>query len=411
MTRPATGSRPIKIVDISGFYSETGGGVASYVRQKLAYAARFGHEVVVIAPGAVSRVEPRPGGKIVWVASPPMPFDENYRVFFRAQEAWRVIDAEAPDVVEGSSPWRGGWIAAQWPGEAVRSLVFHQDFIAGYPYTLLGGVMERERIDALFAGYWGYVRRLSRRFDVTVTGGDWLAQRLERFGVHAPVSVPFGIEAELFSPARRDEGLRRELLALCGAGPDCRLLLAVGRLHPEKRHRTIIEGFVKARAADPKMALLIIGDGPARRGVARLAGQAAGVTLTDPIKDRQRLAAVYASADLLVHGSGAETYGLVVAEALSSGLAVVAPDTGGAADLARRGRAVTYRTGDSAACAVAIAAALGGAGCPGTASAAPPSSSDTHFNDLFALYGRLIAARETRTAARPAPALRAMPPA
>jgi alpha-1,6-mannosyltransferase len=398
MTAPATNPRPIKIVDVSGFYSETGGGVASYVRQKLAFAARFGHEVVVIAPGAVSRVEARPGGRIVWVASPPMPFDANYRVFFGAREAWRVIDAEAPDVIEGSSPWRGGWIAAGWPGEAVRALVFHQDFIAGYPYTLLDGLLARDRIDAMFGGYWRYLRRLSARFDVTVTGGDWLAQRLARFGLKAPMAVPFGIEADLFSPARRDERLRRELLALCGASPESRLLLAVGRLHPEKRHRTIIEGFAKARAADPTMALLIIGDGPARRGVARLADAAPGVTLIDPVKDRPRLAAIYASADLLVHGSGAETYGLVVAEAMSSGLTVVAPDTGGAADLARQGPAVTYRTGDSDACAVAIAAALDGKATETGMAVARPSSSDSHFTELFALYGRLIDARRARRA-------------
>jgi alpha-1,6-mannosyltransferase len=388
-----TTQRPLKIVDVSGFYSETGGGVASYVRQKLAFAAREGHEVVVIAPGAHSRVEPRPGGKIVWVASPPMPFDANYRVFFSAAEAWAAIDAEAPDVIEGSSPWRGGWIAGQWPGEAVRALVFHQDFIAGYPYTVLGGLMDRDRIDRLFDAYWRYLRRLSAKFDVTVTGGDWLAQRLEHFGLRRPVSVPFGIEADLFSPAWRDEALRRELLALCGAGPDSRLLLAVGRLHPEKRHRTIIEGFVQARALDPKLALLVIGDGPARRGVERLVETSPGVRLIAPIKDRQRLAAVYASADLLVHGSGAETYGLVVAEALSSGLAVVAPDTGGAADLARRGRAVTYRTGDAEACAAAIGRALAEIPPAVDASIEAPSSADSHFRDLFALYGRLVDAR------------------
>jgi alpha-1,6-mannosyltransferase len=250
--------------------------------------------------------------------------------------------------------------------------------------------MPRERIDRLFDGYWRYVRRLSARFDVTVTGGEWLAERLESFGVHRPVAVPFGIEADLFSPARRDESLRRELLAACGAGPDHRLLLAVGRLHPEKRHRTIIEGFTRARAADPAMVLMIIGDGPARRGVERMVAAAPGVTLAPPVTDRARLAAIYASADLLVHGSGAETYGLVVAEAMSSGLKVVAPDTGGAADLARRGRAVIYRTGDSAACAEAIAAALASpadADAPGPI--APPSA-ESHFVELFALYARLL---------------------
>ena len=190
----------MKIADVSGFYSETGGGVASYVRQKLDLAARWGHEVVVIAPGATSRVEQRPGGRIVWVESPSMPFDSNYHMFVGAEEVWRVLDREAPDVVEGSSPWRGGWLAGHWSGRAVKSLIFHQDFIAGYPYTLLGGFLSRPAIDTLFAPYWSYVRRLSACFDATVTGGDWLAERLKGFGIHNPVSVPFGIETGLFPP-------------------------------------------------------------------------------------------------------------------------------------------------------------------------------------------------------------------
>ena len=49
------------------------------------------------------------------------------------------------------------------------------------------------------------------------------------------------------------------------------------------------------------------------------------------IRDRALLARYYASADVLVHGSAAETYGLVVAEAICSGLPVVVPDRGGAA--------------------------------------------------------------------------------
>jgi alpha-1,6-mannosyltransferase len=394
----------MKILDVSGFYSETGGGVASYVRQKLAFAAREGHEVVVVAPGAESREELRAGGKIVWVAAPPMPFDSNYRMFLGASEAWRVMDAEAPDVVEGSSPWRGGWIAAQWPGEAVRSLVFHQDFIAGYPHTLLDGMLDRDRIDRLFNGYWAYLRRLSANFDVTVTGGDWLAERLARFGVHHPVAVPFGIEADLFSPARRNEALRRELLAACGAGPDSRLLLTVGRLHPEKRHRTVIEGFVRARAMREDIVLLVIGDGPTRGAVERLVRRSSGVHLMGPVTDRRRLAEIYASADLLVHGSGAETYGLVVAEAMSSGLPVVAPDTGGAADLARRGRAVTYGTGDAASCAEAIGTALRSLGANDTRDPTPPgpSSAEAHFVELFALYRRLVDERASRRPARAA---------
>lgn len=388
----------MKIADVSGFYSETGGGVASYVRQKLELAARWGHEIVVIAPGAESRIEPRPGGRIVWVKAPGQPGDANYHMFLQGSEVWRTLDREAPDVVEGSSPWRGGWLAGHWPGSAVKSLVFHQDFIAGYPYTLLGGVMSRAAIDRLFGGYWNYVRRLSSHFDVTVTGGDWLAERLRAFGLHNPISVPFGIETERFSPSKRDEGLRRELLAAAGQPPEARLLLTVGRLHPEKRHRTIIDGFARARLTRPDLGLVIIGDGPIRGSVEAMVAKADHVCLRGPIKDREQLARCYASADLLVHGSGAETYGLVVAEAIASGLAVVSPDTGGAADLAKRGLSRTYATGNSEACGAAILEMLRIVETPGLSrpEVQPPGSGEAHFEALFALYQGLIDARRQK---------------
>jgi alpha-1,6-mannosyltransferase len=394
----------MKIADVSGFYSETGGGVASYVRQKLDLAARWGHEIVVIAPGATSRVEQRPGGRIVWVESPDMPFDPNYHMFLRGQEVWQVLDREAPDVVEGSSPWRGGWLAGNWPGPAIKSLVFHQDFIAGYPYTLLGGFLSKPTIDSLFSPYWRYVRALSERFDVTVTGGDWLAERLSAFDIHNPVSVPFGIETGLFSPDKRDMTLRAELLAACGAPSTGKLLLAVGRLHPEKRHRTIIEGFARARAVRPDLGLAIIGDGPLRANVETWAGRVSGARVMGPIADRGRLARCLASGDILVHGSGAETYGLVVAEAISSGLAVVSPDTGGAADLARRGLSRIYATGDAESCGRAILALLKAVEAPGARPPEdPPGSAESHFAALFKLYQRMIDARARDPAPDEAP--------
>jgi alpha-1,6-mannosyltransferase len=285
-------------------------------------------------------------------------------------------------------------MAGHWTGSAVKSLVFHQDFIAGYPYTLLGGFLSRSRIDSLFGAYWRYVRRLSDCFDVTVTGGDWLARRLRSFHIHNPVSVPFGIETGLFSPDRRDEILRQTLLSACGAPPDGRLLLAVGRLHPEKRHRTIIEGFAFARKQRPDIGLVVIGDGPLRASVETWAQAAGRVHLTGAIADRGRLASCFASADVLVHGSGAETYGLVVAEAMSSGLAVVSPDTGGAADLARHGLSRIYATGDAESCSAAILDLLAALDKPETPAVFdPPGSSETHFESLFALYQSLIDSR------------------
>jgi alpha-1,6-mannosyltransferase len=379
----------MKIVDVCGFYSETGGGVRSYVHHKFDAARAAGHDLTVIAPGETSRIEETRGGRIAWVKSPLMPFDANYRRFTGHREVFAVLDAERPDIVEGSSPWHSGWLAANWPGRAARALIFHQDFVAGYPYTALSGVMPLDRIDGLFAPYWSHVRRLAARYDVTVTGGEWLARRLETFGVANARAVPFGIERDRFSPLMRDETLRRELLALTGASADGKLLIAVGRFHPEKRHPTLIAAFAKARETRPDLGLVLIGDGLTRRTVERAARKAGHVHLLGAVTDRMRLAGLYASADLLIHGSGAETYGLVVAEAIASGLPVVVPDVGGAADLATRGASSRYTLGDARACASAILDRLSNPETPPKRVA--PSSSEDHFVQLFALYETLIA--------------------
>ena len=391
----------MKIVDVCGFYSETGGGVRSYIHQKFEAARAAGHELTVIAPGASSWMDDVPGGKMAWVNSPPMPFDANYRRFAGHREVFRILDAERPDVVEGSSPWRSGWLAAHWPGNAARALIFHQDFVAGYPYTALSGVMPLARIDALFAPYWRHVRRLSACYDVTVTGGEWLARRLERFGIANAQAVPFGIESGCFSPLKRDEAVRQELLALSGASPSGKLVIAVGRFHPEKRHPMLIDAFARARETCPDLGLLLVGDGLTRKAVERAAAKTANVHLLGAVIDRDRLATLYASADLLIHGSGAETYGLVVAEAIASGLPVVVPDIGGAADLATGGRGWTYALGNSGACAAAMLAALTTA----TAAAAPvaPSYSADHFTKLFALYETLAPTQSRQVSLRSRP--------
>jgi alpha-1,6-mannosyltransferase len=64
--------------------------------------------------------------------------------------------------------------------------------------------------------------------------------------------------------------------------------------------------------------------------------------IVEPISDRARLATLMASADVLVHGCDAETYGLVVAEARASGLPLIVPDGGGALEQLQQGAGIAY---------------------------------------------------------------------
>ena len=99
----------MKIIDVCAFYTPHGGGVRTYIERKLKIGAAMGQEIIIIAPGAEDRVEHRPeGGRIIHIASPQLIVDRRYRYFEGAEAVHRILDAERPDVVEASSPWRTG---------------------------------------------------------------------------------------------------------------------------------------------------------------------------------------------------------------------------------------------------------------------------------------------------------------
>ncbi|MEE2779237.1 MAG: glycosyltransferase [Myxococcota bacterium] len=387
----------MKIVDVAEFYAEQGGGVRTYINQKLEAGAAAGHEVVIIAPGPEDAEEERLGGRILWVKGPPLPPDPRYYVLWNEAKVHRLLDQERPDVLEGSSPWSGGWFAARWKGEAARTFIFHQDPVAVYPQTFLGGAFGAQRVDRLFGWYWAYLRSLSGRYDATVVSGHWLADRLRGFGLQRPEAVPFGIDKAQFSPERGTTEMRQRLLNACGLDGDARLLVTVSRFHPEKRLGTLLSAFERASAKQP-IGLVIYGDGPLRGMIRRRASRIPGVHVAGFTRDRDELSTVLASADAMLHGSAAETYGLVVAEAICSGLPVIAPDVGGAADLAASEYAETYRPGDALGCALAIERLLDRdrdelrAACVESGTQRI-GTMDDHFQGLFRFYEQLVTER------------------
>lgn len=384
----------MKVVDVAEFYADRGGGVKTYIRAKLRAAAALGHEVVVAAPapGGESRTEERDGGRIRWIGGPGMPFDSRYGLMWNRRAVHRILDEEQPDLVEGSSPWTGGWFAAGWKGSAKKVFVFHQDPVAVFGHTGLDRWQRRDTIDTLSWPFWAWLRRLSHRYDATVVSGTWLATRLQTFRLKNPIAVPFGIDKAFFSSERRSDEVRERWLSTCGLGPNASLLVAVGRFHPEKRLKTVIEAARQAGESRP-IGLVVFGDGPFAGGIRRAASRIPAVHLAGFTSDRDELADVLASADLLLHGSAAETYGLGVAEALCSGLPAIVPSVGGAADLVSEACGRTYEPGNADAAAAAVLAALDrrpelAAGCARAMSRI--YTVEQHFEELFATYERLL---------------------
>lgn len=389
----------MKIIDVAEFYTDQGGGVKTYINQKLQAGARHGHEIVIIAPGRESGEEERHGGRVIWVKGPRLPVDPRYVILWRKREVHRILSREKPDIVEGSSPWTGGHFAASWKGDAVKTFIFHQDPVAVYPHTFLGKLMSTRRIDQIFKPYWYFLGRLSKKFDATIVSGDWLAKRVNSFGVRNPVAVPFGIDKAFFSPSRRDPNLRKKLLAELDLPENALLFMGISRHHPEKRLGTMIDGFQQVADEHP-VGLLLFGDGPFRKYVAYKAGKVTKVKLMGFTSNRDELANILASSDYFVHGSAAETYGLVVAEAICSGLPIIVPDFGGAADLADPSYAETYRAGKPAEFADAIKRLISRNRDDMVEACAKAASEDigtmeNHFEQLFNVYERLLREKQT----------------
>ncbi len=385
----------MRITDVCAFYTPTGGGVRTYIDRKLAAGPAMGHDVTIIAPGAATRVEPRgPGARIVWLENPPFPFDRNYRYFVDEPGLHAAITAARPDILEASSPWRSASMTARWPGRAPRSLFMHSDPLAAFAYRWFEGVVSPAVVDKGFDWYWRHLNRLDGEFGMIVSACESLTERLVDGGLRHVVTNPMGIDPHIFSPGLRDEALRADLLARCGLDAGGTLLLGVGRHAPEKRWRMIVEA-VMAAAYDRPIGLVIVGAGRDSAKIRRTIGGNPHIHLAERTSDRAEMARFMASADALVHGSESETFCLVAAEARASGLPLITPDRGAAADHARASNGTTFASGDAVSAAAAIARfvdarAAGRLSRPVDASV---RTMDDHFVDLFAAFEAMLAAQ------------------
>ena len=123
---------------------------------------------------------------------------------------------------------------------------------------------------------------------------------------------------------------------MLGAVQDDVVVLSVARLAPEKGLDVLVRAV--AEAGDPRLLLVVAGDGPVRPSLAALAEElGVRLVLTGDI-DWSRIVELYAAADVFALLSEREPWAVVVNEAAACGLPLVLSDRVGAAhDLLRDG--------------------------------------------------------------------------
>jgi phosphatidylinositol alpha 1,6-mannosyltransferase len=174
---------------------------------------------------------------------------------------------------------------------------------------------------APFAGMaWHFFRWFHNAGLRTFAPTDAIARRLRDRGFERVGVWSRGIDAHRFSPGFRCDAVRAEL----NDGHDRPIVLYVGRLAAEKGLETGMRAAARVLAAQPgAFTLAVVGDGPMEAECRALAP--AGTRFLGRVEG-ERLAQLYASADVFLFPSSTETFGNVQLEALASGLPVVAAD-------------------------------------------------------------------------------------
>lgn len=265
-------------------------GVVRSIEQMMAHASGEGAEVVLLTPQDFRSV--------------PLPnYPEIRLALCRPARVARLIVRRRPTHIH---------IATEGPIGHVTSRLCRRH---GLPFTTCYHTRLPEYIRTRLPIPIGVTYALMRRFHnagaATLVATESLAEELEARGFTNLRRWSRGVDTTLLSPTRRtDRGHERPVF------------LYVGRLAVEKS----VEDFLRLDLPGSK---LVVGDGPARQRLEAAFPEALFLGTRTGLD----LAQIYASSDVFVFPSRTDTFGMVLLEALASGLPIAGYPTPGPIDV------------------------------------------------------------------------------
>ncbi|XP_015088483.1 sulfoquinovosyl transferase SQD2 [Solanum pennellii] len=235
----------------------------------------------------------------------------------------RIISEVAqfkPDIIHASSP------GIMVFGALIIAKLLSVPIVMSY-HTHVPVYIPRYTFSWLVQPMWMVIKFLHRAADLTLVPSAAIAKDLEAYKVTSANKIRLwnkGVDSVSFHPQYRSHEMR---VRLSGGEPDKPLIVHVGRIGVEKS----LDFLKRVMDRLPGARIAFIGDGPYREELEKMF-QGMPAVFTGTLLGEE-LSQAYASGDVFLMPSESETLGLVVLEAMSSGLPVVAARAGGVPDI------------------------------------------------------------------------------
>lgn len=321
----------MRISQICQSYPPMISGAALFVWQLTQALVRRGHRLLVITASDRSRAytEHKDGVIVLRLPSYPNLLREGQRFMIWPMGAIRCALRDfQPDVLHTHDSLAAGLAGIR----AARSLgipvvmTTHQlpSFVSAYLPPLAS--LRRFTETAL----WSYAQWLSPQCQIVIAPSAWSARLMRERGQCDAMVIGNGVATEVFTSQSVSPGEASGLYRKYGLEPDVPIILHVGRLDIDKRVDLVVRAVALAMES-VKAQLVVVGGGRQRGAVVKLChklGISQRAHFLGYVLHSGDLPGLYRLADVFITASEIETLGLVVLEAMASGLPVVAAQAG-----------------------------------------------------------------------------------
>ncbi|MBQ3192814.1 MAG: glycosyltransferase family 4 protein [Oscillospiraceae bacterium] len=331
----STQESKLKILITTDLYTVSTNGVVTSVQNLFDELTEKGHDVRILTIS--DTLHSHKEGAVYYIRSVPLKAvypDLRMPTSFRHKLIQEIIDWK-PDVVHSQCEFFSYQFAARISKITGAPLVHTYHTL--YEQYLTSYIVPSKRLGDYLAKVLS--RRRLKRVDTLVAPTQKVENTLQNYGMRAPISiVPSGISLEQHHQRLQPEE-RLERRRALGIGDEDQVLINLGRLGGEKNLDELITLFAEARKQNDSLKFLIVGDGPAREDLEKLAKDlriSEHVIFTGMVPPSE-VQNYYQLGDVFVSASTSETQGLTYIEAAANGLPLLCRQDDCLADVLQEG--------------------------------------------------------------------------